>query len=99
MSDAVRDEIVSIVAANPTVGDLMVGTGGLRKFRHAKPGTGKSGGYRVLVAHLGNDLPAFLIGVFGKNQKDNLTKDERNEIAKRLRTMKANYPKKKGGKK
>ena len=94
--DAVRAEIVTAVARNPEAGDLMVGSGGLRKFRFARPGGGKSGGFRVLTYSISDDLPVFLIGVFGKNQKANLSSAERNELARRLKMMAATY-RKKGG--
>jgi hypothetical protein len=93
ISDAVRAEIVSAVAGNPELGDLIVGTGGLRKFRFARPGQGKSGGFRVLSYFLSEDFPAFLIGVFAKNQKANLTAAERAAIAKRLKSMATTYRK------
>lgn len=93
ISDAVRAEIVSAVAENPKQGDLIVGTGGLRKFRFARPGQGKSGGFRVLCYFLSEDFPVFLIGAFAKNQKSNLTAAERAELARRLKTMATTYKK------
>jgi hypothetical protein len=42
ISDSVRAEVVSAVAANPVMGDLIVGAGGLRKFRFSRPGEGKA---------------------------------------------------------
>ncbi len=89
--EAVQREIVTTVASCPDLGDLIVGTGGLRKFRIARPGGGKSGGFRVLSYYLGADFPVFLIGVFAKNQKDNLTAAERALVAKRLTAMSETY--------
>lgn len=89
--DQVRQEIVSAVASEPTLGDLMVGTGGLRKFRFARPGGGKSGGFRILSFFVSDDFPVFLIGAFGKGDKSNLTKAERNAVAARLKLMAATY--------
>ena len=66
----------------------MRGCGGARKLRVRKPGTGKSGGYWVISYYGGDDVPVFLLTVFGKGEKDNLTKAERNALAgltKRLR--------------
>lgn len=76
-----REALVDYVAANPTAGDLMQGTGGCRKLRHRRPGTGKSGGYRVITFFDGEDIPVALLTVFGKNERDNLTKAERNALA------------------
>ncbi len=62
-------------------GDLITGTGGLRKIRCATRAGGKSGGIRVLFA----DYPAagicLLVAAFAKNIKANLSKAERNELA------------------
>jgi hypothetical protein len=91
ISERVRQEIVSAVAGEPTRGDLMVGTGGLRKFRFARPGGGKSGGFRVLSYYVSEQLPVFLIGVFGKGDKANLTTAEKNAVAARLKAMAATY--------
>ncbi|BCI68081.1 hypothetical protein AAJCM20276_27050 [Acetobacter aceti] len=73
--------IVDILSKNPQAGDVMQGTGGCRKLRFAKKGTGKSGGYRTITFYGGSDLPVFLLTVFGKSEKANLTKAERNKLA------------------
>jgi len=48
MTEAERVAAVDAVALDPTLGDLIVGAGGCRKFRLAGRGKGKSGGYRVI---------------------------------------------------
>ena len=92
MSDQTRAEIVATLAANPKLGELMEGTGGLRKFRFSKPGMGKSGGYRVCSYFHSQDYPVFLITVFGKNVKANLSRTERNQIAAFLKGLATKYP-------
>lgn len=82
MEDVVRAAIVKAISENPQIGDLMQGTGGFRKFRWAKPGMGKRGGYRVVSYYYSEGLPVFLIAVFGKNERDNLSKEERNSLRK-----------------
>ncbi|WP_337875863.1 hypothetical protein [Elioraea sp.] len=47
MSEAEKTELIDHLAANPQAGDLIPGTGGARKLRWRRPGSGKSGGYRV----------------------------------------------------
>ena len=69
ISDEVRVAIVSALAADPKLGEVMVGTGGLRKFRFARPGGGKSGGFRILAYYASEALPVFLIGVFAKTRR------------------------------
>lgn len=81
MTDNERAAIVSTLSANPQTGDIMSGCGGARKLRVRKPGTGKSGGYRVITYYAGDTLPVFLLTVFGKTEKTSLTKAERNALA------------------
>jgi hypothetical protein len=81
MTDDERIAVVDMLAANPTAGDIMPGCGGARKLRVAKPGKGKSGGYRVITYFGGESVPVFLLTVFGKNERANLTKAERNGLA------------------
>ena len=75
-----RSELVDFLAQNPTAGDLMQGTGGARKLRWAAKGKGKRGGARVITFYGGAEVPAFLLTVFGKGERANLTKSERNEL-------------------
>jgi hypothetical protein len=89
MDEETRSRVVDIVAADPEAGDIMPGCGGARKLRVARQGKGKSGGYRVITYFGGVDMPVFLLTVFGKNEKANLTRAERNQLAvmtKRLRS-------------
>ena len=82
-----QDEINAIVeylATDPLAGEVMVGTGGARKFRQAGKGRGKSGGYRTIHYYGGNDIPVFLLTVYGKGAAENLTKAERNALTKIL---------------
>jgi hypothetical protein len=82
MSDAERLALIDFVARNPLSG-VSIG-GGVRKFRFARDGGGKSGGYRVI--HFFNPeegLPIFLITVFAKNEKANLSARE-TELVKQL---------------
>jgi hypothetical protein len=82
MDEEEREALVATIANNPMAGDLMQGTGGCRKMRYRKPGKGKSGGYRVVSWFGGDDVPVVLLTVFGKNERANLTKAERNALAK-----------------
>jgi hypothetical protein len=75
-----RQAIIDFVARHPDVGDEIRGTGGARKVRFAGKGKGKSGGFRVVTFYTGKDIPLFLMSVFAKNEKVNLTAQERNEL-------------------
>lgn len=71
----------------------MQGTGGIRKFRWATGNRGKSAGVRVIYYFHNKSKPLFLLTLFGKNEKANLSKAECNELAKL-----ANFLKNHGGK-
>lgn len=58
----------------------MHGTGGLRKARFAFKHHGKSGGVRVCYVDFVIEETIYLITVYSKKQKDNLSKQERNNI-------------------
>jgi len=87
-----REEIVTTVAFNPECGEVMAGTGGFRKVRVARAGMGKRGGARVIYIWRNDKLPLFLITVFSKNEKENLTKAERNALKKRADDIFNSYP-------
>jgi hypothetical protein len=77
LPDGQRLAIVTWIAAHPNAGKVIEGTGGARKVRFAGKGKGKSGGYRVITFFSGTDIPVFLLNVFAKNEKPDLTLEER----------------------
>ena len=66
---------------NPTKGDLMQGTGGLRKIRIPFENRGKSGSGRACYVDFIVYEKIYLITAYPKNEKENLSKAERNAIA------------------
>ena len=88
MSTDEMTSAVDLVAADPEVGVLMQGTGGVRKARLAGRGKGKSGGYRIVWYFGGGDIPVFLLTVFGKGEKANLTQGERNALRQMTKLLK-----------
>lgn len=91
LTEQERDKLVDFLASNPTAGDLMQGTGGARKLRWAAQGKGKRGGARVITFYGGPQVPAFLLTIFGKGERANLTKAERNELRMILAHLVAEY--------
>lgn len=89
MLDEERSAIVDYLAANPEAG-VPLG-GGLRKVRVAREGGGKSGGYRTVFVFGGAHVPLFLVGMFAKNVKDNLSKAEQAQLVQLARTLLATY--------
>lgn len=59
----------------------MEGTGGVRKLRWRKGNRGKSGGVRVIYYFHSEAMPLYLLTVFGKNERANLSKAERNALS------------------
>jgi len=86
-----RENIVSLVATDPECGQVLQGTGGFRKVRVARSGMGKRGGARVIYILRNANFPIFLVAAYAKNEKENLTKQERNQLAKRADEIFARY--------
>jgi len=91
MSDDERQAVVDMIAADPEAGAIMPRCGGARKVRVAKPGGGKSGGYRVITYFGGADMPVFLLTVFGKGEKANLSEGEKNQLAALTKALRDTY--------
>ena len=89
MTDEEREAIVVFLAANPEAG-ISLG-GGLRKARIAREGGGESGDYRTLCIFGGSHVPLFLLTVFAKNEKDNLTKAEQAAVVELSKKLIATY--------
>jgi hypothetical protein len=91
MSDEDREALKGMLAADPECGAVLRGTGGVRKVRVALQGRGKSGGARVVYYYRNEAMPLFLLTVFAKNERDNLTHAERNQLASLVRTLVETY--------
>ncbi len=95
LSEEAQTKIVDYVSrhplADPLAGDPMPGTGGARKVRIAGRGKGKSGGYRVVTYYGGEDVPVFLLVLFSKGDRANLSQAERNELRSILGGLAADY--------
>ena len=82
LADEEREALVNFLAATPKVGALIKGTGGIRKVRWARENTGKSGAFRIIYFFHSMDMPLFILNVFAKNEKTNISQAERNELKK-----------------
>lgn len=81
LSQDERRDLISYLAAHSRAGDLIVGTGGVRKLRWGRGGRGKSGGVRVVYYVHSEAMPLYLLTLFAKNERANLSKAERNDLA------------------
>lgn len=91
LRDAEQKDLIQYLAANPKAGVLVQGTGGIRKLRWKREGSGKSGGVRVIYYFHSEQYPLFLLTLFGKSEKANISKAERNMLAKLTEELLATY--------
>ncbi len=91
MPEAERAALVAFVGANPDAGEIIPGTGGVRKIRWALPGTGKRGGMRAIYYCRDERVPLFLLAAYGKNEKGNLSQAERNAMKRLTPLLIAGY--------
>lgn len=71
------DGLTLYLANNPDDGDVIQGTGGLRKVRWAAKGKGKRGGARVIYYFRDLNMPLYLLTVYGKGEKITLSAAEK----------------------
>lgn len=76
MSDEQYRELQEALVTRPGLGDLIRGSGGLRKVRWKLDGTGKSGGVRVIYYWVVNDDQIRMLYVYPKGKQENLTADQ-----------------------
>ena len=96
LSEAEQQVLVSTVAAAPDAGVFL--GGGLRKLRFARGGKGKRGGVRVVYFYHDEDMPVFMLEIFDKNEKDNLSAVELKSLVKLAGALKESYGAKHGKK-
>lgn len=83
-----RDAFAVFIAENSNAGDVVRGSGGVRKVRWSRAGSGKSGGVRVIYFnHMANG-EIWLIFIYAKSKKDSIDgsilKELKNEIEKTI---------------
>lgn len=78
LTEAENAKLIKAISDNPEIGDIIQGTGGIRKARFAIKGKGKSGGARVLHYYYNDKNPVYLITIFGKGERTNVTNKEKN---------------------
>jgi hypothetical protein len=79
---AEREAFIEFIAQNPEEGDLITETGGVRKVRWTRPGSGKRSGARVIYFYHSGDRPLYLLMVYAKARQENLTADEKKGVRK-----------------
>jgi hypothetical protein len=87
--DAEREVFIDFIARNPQRGDVIAETGGVRKIRWSISGAGKRGGTRVIYFYHDADHPLYLLMVYAKARREDLTPDEKKTVRKLAAVLKA----------
>lgn len=82
-------ELVDHLAHNPEAGDLIPGTGGVRKMRWGRLGSGKRGGARVIYFYYRPDCPLYLLLAYAKARATDLSADEKKAVGALAAAIKA----------
>ena len=80
MTETERALLVDYLAYNPSAGDVIQGTGGVRKLRWALEGRGKSGGARVIYFYHDAGMPIFALTAYAKNERSDQSQQDRNDF-------------------
>ncbi|AEK63169.1 hypothetical protein [Collimonas fungivorans] len=83
-SDVEREELINWIAVHPFSGDVIPGTGGLRKVRYARDGMGKRGGARVIYYNLLGNGEIWLLIAYTKTKFDKLPASFLNKLREEI---------------
>jgi hypothetical protein len=92
--EAERQEFVDYIARNPESGDVIPETGGVRKVRWRRQGTGKRGGTRVVYFYHDAQMPLFLLLIYAKAQREDMTTDEKKRVRALAAALERGYGRK-----
>lgn len=85
------EELRGELATLRQLGSIIKDTNGLRKFRWAAKGKGKRGGVRVIYYYGGDHMPVFLVAIYSKSEKADMTKAEKKAARKYIDVIKEEY--------
>lgn len=88
LTDENLRDLQNILLENPKTGDAIQGTGGLRKIRIPLDQHGKRGGGRVIYVDIELKETIYFINVYAKNEKDDLTEEEKKAFKTVIKTLK-----------
>lgn len=94
-SPAELEDLLVFLASNPTAGDIIPGTGGVRKVRYQASGRGKRGGARVIYFYFDDDYPLIALTLYAKNEREDLTPEGKRVISQIAEAIKAEARKRK----
>ena len=88
LADEQYGELQQLLANHPDRGDVIAGTGGLRKIRWTLPGRGKRGGSRIVYFWRVSESQILLLAIYGKGEKVDLTPADKKLLRKIVETWK-----------
>jgi hypothetical protein len=94
LTEAEQDAVVDLIAYEPTRGDLIAGTGGLRKLRIGRGGSGKRGGARVIYYFYNEEIPVLLMAIYAKNEKADLSERDKKQSVRNAKEFLAQWRRK-----
>jgi mRNA-degrading endonuclease RelE of RelBE toxin-antitoxin system len=88
LADDEREALTLFLAENRETGLVMQGTGGLRKLRWPGKSKGKRGGYRVIYFFFNETVPLYLLAIYPKNQRIDLTPEQKKRLTALAKQLK-----------
>jgi hypothetical protein len=86
-----RMALIDHVARNPETGVVVPGTGGVRKMRWGRAGSGKRGGARVIYFYFHEEAPLYLLLAYAKARAEDMSGDEKRAIAAAAAALKKRH--------
>lgn len=75
-----RSDLIDFIARSPEAGDLIPDNGGVREIRWRRQGMGRRGGVRVISFYGGVDVPLYLLLIYAKARRDDLSPDAKRAV-------------------
>ena len=91
LAEEERAVLIEYLAHNPAAGELVPGTGGVRKLRWRLEGRGKRGGARVIYFYHSADIPLFALTAYAKNERVDLSQKDRNDFRRLTKLLADTY--------
>lgn len=88
LSDEEYRELQQYLMEHPEAGQIIRGSGGIRKMRWARQGMGKSGGVRIIYYWAKGRDQIYMLTIYSKSERENIDKETLARIAKQLETIK-----------
>ena len=76
LTNSEREDFAVFISQNPTPGSVVRASGGVRKVRWVRSGSGKSGGVRVIYYNMLQQEELWLLTLYAKNEKSTIPAHE-----------------------